>query len=122
MAKKLKRERKTIYNWLKVYQEQGLSGYLHIKSRGSRKERLSQDIKEGLRAKLSDPGTKIISYVGLLLWVEQTYGERLKYKTLYSHCRNHLDSELKVARKPHHKKDEQAVEAFKKTAQYAQSH
>ena len=31
LANKLKRERKTIYNWLKLYKTQGITSYLHIK-------------------------------------------------------------------------------------------
>lgn len=116
LAKKLKRERKTIYNWLKFYKTEGIDAYLKIKSRGSRRDKIPAAIKEGISKKLSDISTTITSYVELLDWVEKNYGLVLKYQTLYSHCRTYHNSRLKVARKSHHKKDEQAVEAFKKTA------
>jgi len=115
LAKKLKRERKTIYNWLKLYQSQGIVSYLRIKSRGSRKEQIPIELKQALSQKLSDPSTTITSYVELLDWIATNYQLDLNYKTLYSHCRTHHNSVLKVARKSHYKKDEQAVEAFKKT-------
>ena len=116
LAKKLKRERKTIYNWLKLYDQEGLDSYLKVKSRGSRREEISEEVKQALSVQLSNPSTTITSYVELLNWVEKNFGVLLNYKTLYSHCRKHHQSVLKVARKSHHKKDDLAVEAFKKTA------
>jgi len=116
LAKKLKRERKTIYSWLKLYKTEGIDSYLKIKSRGSRRDKIPAAIKEGISKKLSDASSTITSYVELLDWVEKNYGLVLKYQTLYSHCRTYHNSTLKVARKSHYKKDEQAIEAFKKTA------
>ena len=115
LAKKLKRERKTIYNWLKLYDTQGIEGYLKIKSRGARKEVIPQGVQKGIAKQLSNVSTTITSYVELLQWIEKHYNLVLNYQTLYSHCRTYHNSVLKVARKSHHKKDEQAVEAFKKT-------
>ena len=115
LAKKLKRERKTIYNWLQLYKEKGISSYLEVKSRGSRREEIPEQVQQALAAQLSNASTTITSYVELLNWIESNFGIVLKYKTLYSHCRTHHKSVLKVARKSHHKKDDQAVEAFKKT-------
>ena len=115
LAKKLKRERKTIYNWLKLYKQEGIEFYLNVKSRGSRREEIPEEVKQALSEQLSNPSTTITSYVELLNWVESHFGILLNYKTLYSHCRTYHQSVLKVARKSHHKKDELAVEAFKKT-------
>jgi len=119
LAKKLKRERKTIYNWLKLYQQEGISSYLKIKSRGLRKEQISEQVKQGISEQLSNPSTTITSYVELLDWIEQHFSIEVNYKTLYSHCRTYHNSVLKVSRKSHYKKDYQAVEAFKKTTQPA---
>lgn len=119
LAKKLKRERKTIYNWLKLYEQEGIDSYLKVKSRGSRREEIPKEVKQALSEQLSNPSTTITSYVELLNWVESHFGILLNYKTLYSHCKTHHQSVLKVARKSHHKKDELAVEAFKKTTQSA---
>jgi transposase len=115
LAKKLKRERKTIYNWLKLYQQSGIEAYLKIKSRGWRREQIPTTVKQGIGEKLCDPSSVITSYVELLDWVATHYNLLVNYKTLYSHCRTHHKSVLKVARKSHYKKDAMAVEAFKKT-------
>ena len=115
LAKTLKRERKTIYNWLKLYEQAGIDSYLKIKSRGWREEKISKTVQQGISEKLLDPRTTLTSYVELLDWVNTHYNLTLNYKTLYSHCRKHHKSVLKVARKSHHKKDDKAIEAFKKT-------
>ncbi|MCG8410757.1 MAG: helix-turn-helix domain-containing protein [Bacteroidales bacterium] len=118
LASKLKRERKTIYNWLKLYQEKGIEAYLTVSSRGKRNEKLSQEDKQALTAKLQDPNTDITSYVELRHWINLKSGKDIPYYVLYHYCHTHLQSKLKVARKSHHKKDEQAIEAFKKTTRY----
>ena len=53
LAKKLKRERKTIYNWLNLYEREGIDAYLKVKSRGSRREEIPEEVKQALSAKLS---------------------------------------------------------------------
>jgi transposase len=116
LADKLKRERKTIYNWLKLYKDKGINGYLNVSSRGKRKEKLSPNEKQAIALKLQDPATDITSYVELLHWVSQQFEKDIPYHVVYNYCRTHLKSRLKIARKSHHKKDGQAVEAFKKTA------
>lgn len=115
ISKKLKYDRRTVYNWIKTYETKGLSGLITVNSGGNNTAVLSTQVKEGIQEKLSQADTNITSYVELLDWVNSTYGEDVKYKTLYTHCRNHLKSRLKVSRKSHHKKDPKAIEAFKKT-------
>ncbi|NQX99662.1 MAG: hypothetical protein HRT70_00730 [Flavobacteriaceae bacterium] len=57
----------------------------------------------------------IRGYKELLIWVEQQLGKTVKYNSLMVFCRNQFGTKIKVARKSHIKKDDKAVEAFKKT-------
>lgn len=116
IATKLNRSRKSIYNWLQLYQNEGIQAYLEVASRGSRKEQLNDYTKECLATKLENPYTDITSYVELLQWAEQNCQEKIPYHALYHYCRSKLNSQLKIARKSHHKKDKQTVEVFKKTS------
>ena len=116
LSKKLKYGRKTIYNWLQLYHEQGLEGYLTVASRGKRKDKLTESEKQVIAQKLQDASTDITSYVELCHWAESEFGKEVPYHVIYKYCRSRLNSRLKIARKSHHKKDEQAVEVFKKTA------
>ncbi|MEM9680783.1 MAG: helix-turn-helix domain-containing protein [Bacteroidota bacterium] len=116
LVPQLKYCRKTIYNWIKLYRDGGLDALLSSNRGGNNTPLIEQRTKEALAAKLSDPSTQITSYRELLDWVKRNYQSNINYATLYKHCRVHHNSVLKVSRKSHHKKDKQAVEAFKKTA------
>lgn len=112
---KLKHCRKTIYNWIALYRHGGLAQLLTSNKGGNNTPLIEEQTKVALAEKLSDTATQITSYIELLDWVQQNYQANVNYAALYKHCRVHHNSVLKVARKSHHKKDEQAVEAFKKT-------
>src|SRR5680860_632053 len=112
IADKLKRGRRTIYDWLKSYHEKGIEEYLTVSTRSKRREKLAPNEKKAIALKLQDPATDIPSYVELLHWVNQQFEKDISYHVVYNYCRVHLKSKLKIARKSHHKKDEQAVEAL----------
>ena len=115
LADKLKRGRRTIYNWLNMYSEKGIEHYLTVSPRGKTNDKLLPEEKRIIAEKLQDSSTDITSYVDLLHWVNNRFQKDIPYHVIYKYCRSHLNSRLKIARKSHHKKDEQAVEAFKKT-------
>lgn len=116
LAGKLGYSRKTVYNWLRLYEQKGIEGYLHVSSRGKRSDKLSDATKAALGKKLSDPHSTITSYVELRAWVAIHCQQEVGYHVIYNYCRSKLKSRLKVARKSHYKKDQKAVEAFKKTS------
>ena len=115
LADKLKRGRRTIYNWLEMYRDKGIEGYLTVLPRGKANDKLLPEEKAAIAAKLQNPSTDMTSYVELLHWANNQFQKDIPYHVVYKYCRSHLNSRLKTARKSHHKKDEQAVEAFKKT-------
>ena len=116
LAKKLKYERRTIYNWLKTYKESGMSGLLKVDRGGNNTPVIPQQIKDIIAQQLNKADTSITGYKELMHWLKHTHNYSIKYTTLYSYCTIHLQSKLKVARKSHHKKDQGAIEAFKKTS------
>ena len=116
LAAKVGYSRKTVYNWLKLYEQKGIDGYLAVSSRGKRRDKLSDATKEALGKKLSDPYSTITSYVELQSWVAIHCQQEVGYHVIYNYCRSKLKSRLKVARKSHYKKDEETIAAFKKTS------
>lgn len=117
LASKLGFTEKTIREWLKLYQSEGLSGLITVRVGGNRGSVFSKEVLAFLEEQLNNPQTTITSYVELQQLVEDTFGGDVNYKTLHGYCRRVFKSRLKVSRKSHYKKDEQAIEAFKKTAQ-----
>ena len=115
LAIKLGFTEKTIREWLKLYETEGLSSLLKIRVGGNHASVLSSKAKIFLEEQLNNPQTTITSYVELQQLLYDTLGEQVNYKTLYGYCTRVFNSKLKVSRKSHYKKDEQAVEVFKKT-------
>ena len=116
LVPRLKYCRKTIHNWIKLYRDGGLEALLSSNKGGNNTPLTEQRTKEALAEKLSDPSTQITGHTELLEWVQHHYQSNINYATLYKHSRVRHHSVLKAARKPHHKKDDKAVEVFKKTA------
>ncbi len=109
----------TLKRWFKKYKEYGLQSLLTIGSGGAKGSCISNAIHKGLEEKLQDSQNPLLGYWDAVLWVSQQYGETLNYQTLRSYMIRHFKTKLKHPRKSHYKKDEQAIEAFQKTAQPA---
>lgn len=116
LSAKVGYSRKTVYNWLKLYEQKGIEAYLAVSSRGKRRDKLSDATKGALGKKLSDSHSTITSYVELQAWVAMHCQQEVGYHVIYNYCRSKLKSRLKVARKSHYKKDEETIVAFKKTS------
>lgn len=117
VAVKIGVTRKTVYNWIKDYKSGGIQKLCEVNKGGNNTPLLSQVTIDKIEELLNDPYSTITSYVELISILEQTQ-DNLTYAAVYQHCKRKHKSKLKVARKSHHKKDQQAVEAFKKTTQF----
>jgi transposase len=114
ISKKLGRSEKTIRGWLQQYLKEGYSSLMEVKSGGNNTKTISEKARIFIAEKVKDKSTTITSYIELQLLLEEELGEKVFYGALYSHCRRNYKTNLKVARKSHHKKDEKAEELFKK--------
>ena len=115
LARKVGFTEKTVREWLKLYQREGLSSLLEIRVGGNRRSLLSSEAILYLENLLKDPQTTITSYVELHQLICKEFNTAITYQGFYSFCTRVFKSKLKVSRKSHYKKDPQAVEAFKKT-------
>ena len=61
---------------------------------------------------LNDPKNGLRGYIELHAWVEKEFNKQVKYNTLLKYCIKNFGSKVKVVRKSHVKKDEQAVANF----------
>jgi transposase len=105
----------SIQRWRKMYEQGGIDGLLSHKNTASAPFMFTEQEREKIYNKLSDPSGCIKGYKELLQWVEQEFGKKVKYNSLMSFCRKQFGTKIKVARKSHINKDENQVEAFKKT-------
>jgi transposase len=105
----------TVKRWLKQYREEGLESLIKLKSGGNRNSVISQDIHQGLSEKLNNSSSPLLGYWDAVLWVKKRFDIDIEYNTLRTYIIRHFGTKLKMPRKSHYKKDEQAIEAFKKT-------
>jgi transposase len=104
----------SIRRWAKVYMESGLEAMLNISNGGKRRMVVTPDVHKGLEEKLKNSSDPLLGYNEALAWVEVHYGKRFKYNTLRTYMKRHFGSKLKIPRKSHYKKEDKAIEVFKK--------
>ena len=107
----------SIVKWRNLYNLSGIEPLLkHGRVGGFKKSVVSKEEHKRIAAKLNDPQNGIRGYTELLQWVNEELSKDMKYITLVKYTERHFGSKIKVARKSHVKKDEEAVTAFKKTS------
>lgn len=105
----------SIQTWRTMYEQGGLTYLCSHRKTGFRPSVFTKDEHNAIEAKLKDPMNGLRGYTELLNWIEQEFGKGVKYNTLLKYCIRKFGSRVKVARKSHVNKDDQVVEAFKKT-------
>jgi transposase len=115
LADKTKANRNSILNWKKIYSSQGLEGLLNETRGGKRHGALNEQQKEELQEKLSDPKGGFTSYKQATEWINTTFGVEMNYHAVNMYLKRNFGTKLKVGRKTHINKDENAAALFKKT-------
>ena len=105
----------SVQTWRKMYEVGGIDAILGYKKHSGRPSGISKEEHQKIESKLKDPKNGLRGYVELLNWMEQEFKKTFKYNTVLKYSYRHFQSKVKVARKSHVKKDEQAVTTFKKT-------
>lgn len=106
----------SIQAWRTSYVKGGINALITHNKKGFKPSVFTKQEHEAIDKKLSDPKNGLRGYVELLNWVEQEFDKPIKYNTLLKYCIKNFGSKVKVARKSHINKDEEAVNTFKKTS------
>ena len=108
----------SIHNWRTAYKQGGLEALLHNGRKGKVGAPSTFTPEEHLRIeqKLRDPKNGLAGYVELQQWIEKEFKKEVKYNTVLKYAMRHFGSSVKIARKSHVKKDEEAATSFKKTS------
>jgi transposase len=115
LAHKTKANRNSILNWKNIYRNQGLEGLLNETRGGKRHGALDEHQKAKLQKKLSDPKGGFTSYKQATEWINTTFGVEMNYHAVNMYLKRNFRTKLKVGRKTHINKDENAAALFKKT-------
>lgn len=107
----------SIVKWRRLYNLTGIESLLkHGRVGGFKKSVINKEEHNKIALKLNDPTNGIRGYVELLDWVNKELCKDIKYITLVKYIQRHFGTKIKVARKSHVKKDDEAVAIFKKTS------
>ena len=106
----------SVQTWRTLYVEGGIEALLKHERKEGRPSTITVAEHKLIEQKLHDPKNGLRGYVELLSWVEQEFKKTIKYNTLLKYATRHFASKVKVARKSHINKDEEAVATFKKTS------
>ena len=107
----------SIHTWRTTYKQGGLQALLHNgrKGKAGKPSIFTKEEHKKIEQKLKDPKNGLAGYIELQQWVEQEFKKQVKYNTILKYASRHFGARVKVARKSHVKKDEQAANTFKKT-------
>ena|SRR5271167_3823532 len=104
----------TAQDWRKAYQSYGIEGLLRYERGGNKPSIISTAAHKSIEKRLNNPQGALRSYTELQEWVSRELVPGIKYTTLNEYVKRHFGVKLKVARKSHIQKDEQAGAAFLK--------
>lgn len=108
--------RRSIEVWLAKYRSGGISEMLISGTRNRKSTCISPEIDKILSEIVNDCDRGFSSYVEAQNWLFTEYGLELKYNTVREHLIRRYGTKIKSPRKSHVKKDNEAVDAFLKTA------
>ena len=106
----------SVQEWRKLYITGGIALLMSYIKQEGRPAQFTKNEHSKIEAKLNDANNGLRGYVELHQWVEQEFKKEILYNTLMKYAVREFGSKIKVARKSHIKKDEKAVEVFKKTS------
>ncbi|MBW4627346.1 MAG: helix-turn-helix domain-containing protein [Brasilonema octagenarum HA4186-MV1] len=106
--------RVTVQNWLHKYRQAGILGLLEVRHGGGRQKIIPPEAIAVLEERLKDPNNGFKSYGEIHKWLQEFYGVKVDYKTVYATVRYQLKAKLKVPRRQSVKKDSQLAIYFKK--------
>jgi transposase len=119
---KTKSNRDSIRNWKNTYRDEGITG-LAGETRGRKSPgAIGNKEKQLLEQKLSDSKGGLTSYKQAMEWINKTFGLEMEYHAVNKYLKRNFKTKLKVGRKTHVNKDENATALFKKPVSEAKTH
>jgi len=105
----------SVHKWRTLYNTGGLDLLLQHNKKGFKPRKITTEQHNKLEEKLNNPENGLRGYKELQHWVKKEFKNDISYNTLLKYCVKHFGSKVKVARKYHAKKNDEKVDAFKKT-------
>ncbi|MDX1285689.1 MAG: hypothetical protein R3182_11780 [Draconibacterium sp.] len=111
---------RTQERWLAQYITWGIASYISNEPQIRPLKIIIPQIHDALKARINSSDSPFLGYWEAQQWVDDTFNVQIKYYWLRKYLVTHFKTKLKSPGRSHYKKDEQAVEAFFKTAKHVQ--
>lgn len=105
----------SIQTWRSLYINGGIEELMSHKNKGYKPSKINSEQEKVLKTILHNPENGFVGYIELQTWFNETYKTDIQYNTFRGFIIRKFKSKIKVARKYHAQKDQEAVDAFKKT-------
>ena len=105
----------SIQSWRSKYTQGGLKNLLVYNRTSHKKRVITPELHKAIEKKLTNATEAFRSFEELRSWIDEKYIPFINYHTVNKYVKKHFGAKLKVSRKSHIAKSEQAVSAFKKT-------
>lgn len=104
----------SVQTWRSAYKKGGISAMIRFDRGGFKPSVIPPNVHRAIEKRLKNPIGAFNGYEQLRRWIDEHYLPAINYQTVNSYVKRHFGAKLKVARKSHIQKDEQAVKEFKK--------
>lgn len=105
----------SIHTWRTNYKNGGLKSLVSHKKIGFKPRTFTTKEHAKIEKKLKESENGLRGFKELQEWIIKEFKKEVKYNTVLKYTIKHFGAKVKVARKSHVKKDEEAVSSFKKT-------
>lgn len=116
LAKLIGVDPNSIQNWRTLYINKGIKGIISHGRIGFKPSLITKEEHKKIENRLKQPKNALRGYKELVQWIKDEFNKEMKYTTVVEYSKRHFGSKIKVARKSHILKDEQATGTFKKTS------
>ena len=106
----------SVHTWRTTYKHGGLNALCSHKKVGFKPRIFTKKEHLKIELKLKNPENGLRGFKELQEWVIKEFKKEVKYNTILKYAIKHFGARVKVSRKYHAKKDEEAVATFKKTS------
>lgn len=106
----------SVQTWRNLYIKGGIEALMSHNNKGYKPSKINSEQENVLKTILHNPENGFVGYIELQTWFNQTYKTDIQYNTFRGFIIRKFKSKIKVARKYHAQKDQEAVDAFKKTS------
>lgn len=106
----------SIQTWRSLYIKGGIEALMKHNNKGYKPNKINSEQECELKKILHNPENGFVGYIELQVWFNETYKMEIEYNTFRNFIVRKFKSKIKVARKYHAKKDQEAVDTFKKTS------